>query len=490
MLKLLACSSVSYFAYTRYANSEEFQAGKRRSDLPDYSWEDISKHKNPEKSVWIGFKEGVYDVTHFIEHHPGGDKILLGAGNSIEPFWNLYRAHHKTHVYQMLESMRIGNLKKGEKIMVLDDPYKNDPKRNPGMVTHGEKPFNAETPNDLLVKNPTTPNELFFVRNHLPVPIIDPQTYRLELVLSDDKCLEFSLDDLSSKFELVTVKSCIQCAGNRRADMAKHENVRGIMWNAGAIGSAEWKGVRLRDIINYANPKANYSHAHIEAFDSDPNGPFGTNIPLSKIMDINGDVILALEMNGEPLPLDHGFPLRLIVPGYVGVRNVKWVKRITLDDKESPLIWHRRDYKIFGNNDTIDNTDFQKRPPLYEMNVQAAICDPLDGAFVESVEGKVTFKGYAYSGGGNEIARVDVTTDNGETWQEAELTKDSADHKRHWSWSLWEAKISISELHNEVCVKATDSSGNSQPRDIIPILNFRGLLNNSWHCIKVNHKSF
>mmetsp|Transcript_14015 Transcript_14015/g.14038 ORF Transcript_14015/g.14038 Transcript_14015/m.14038 type:complete len:388 (-) Transcript_14015:24-1187(-) len=387
----------------------------------------------------------------------------------------------------MLESMRIGNLKNAQ-VLSLDDPYKDDPQRNPEMVTHGVKPFNAETPNDLLVNNKTTPNDLFFIRNHLPVPHIDPQTYRLELVLYADKCFEFSLDDLKSKFEHVTIKSCIQCAGNRRADMAKHGPVRGVMWNAGAIGSAEWKGVRLRDLIKYANPKHEYQHAHIEAYDSDPNGPFGTNIPMSKIMDEHGDVILALEMNGEPLPLDHGFPVRLIVPGYVGVRNVKWVKRISLNDDESNLIWHKRDYKVFGVNDTPDNVDFEKRPPLYEMNVQSAICDPLDGSIVESLEGKVTFKGYAYSGGGHEIARVDVTTDKGETWHEAVLSKDMAYHKKHWSWALWETKIPVSELHNEVCVKAVDSSGNSQPRDAAPILNYRGLLNNAWHCIKINHK--
>lgn len=239
MLRLIGCSSLGLLASAKFINSEDLKTGTRVPNLPEYTWDEIGKHKDPQESVWVAFNEGVYDVTNFVKYHPGGNKILLGAGGAIDPYWNLYRVHHKQNVLQMLESMRIGNLKKGQKTLDLDDPYKDDPPRNPELVLYGDKPFNAETPSDLLVQDITTPTSLFFIRNHLPVPQIKAEDYRLEVVLDDDKCLDLSLEDLKTKFEVITVKSCIQCAGNRRADMGKAGHVRGVSWNVGAIGSAE-----------------------------------------------------------------------------------------------------------------------------------------------------------------------------------------------------------------------------------------------------------
>lgn len=141
---------------------------------------------------------------------------------------------------------------------------------------------------------------------------------------------------------------------------------------------------------------------------------------------------------------------------------------------------------MFSPNDTLEEAQYEKRTPIYEMPVQAAICEPLDGTSIHKDE--VAFKGYAYSGGGKGIARVELTTDNGETWQEANLTHDNPKYNQNWSWTLWDLKIPKDDIKEEVCVKAVDSAGNSQPKDASQILNFRGLLNNAWHCIRLNNK--
>ena len=454
--------------------------------LPEYSWEEISKHKTPEDSVWIVFNKGVYDITSFLQAHPGGNKILLAAGGSANPFWNLYRVHQQEKVYQILESLRIGNLKKGEKSEDLKDPYAADPERSKNLIVLSEKPFNAETPHDILSNSFITPNSEFFIRNHLPVPVVDLESYSLELVYEDDKCTSFTLKDLKNKFEIVKVESVIQCAGNRRNEANKISETRGAEWRGGAIGNSVWTGVRLSDVLKYfGEVNSDYKFINIEALDSDPNGPFGTTIPMSKALD--PDTILAFEMNGEPLPRDHGFPLRLIVPGYIGVRNVKCVKRITLSKNESELIWHKRDYRLFSTNDSLTNVNFEKRPPMYETPVQSIICSPLDGSSYKTDE-KLTLKGFANSGGGRSIVRVEITTDKGENWTEAKILNSKNDFGKNWTWALWEAKIHPEDIKNEICVKAVDSASNTQPESAKTVWNYRGLLTNPWHCINLHPK--
>jgi sulfite oxidase len=157
--------------------------GQVQPNLPEYTLEEIAK--NQKDRIWVTFRHGVYDVTDFVTKHPGGDKILLAAGKAVDPFWMLYAVHKTTHVLDILEEMRIGNIAKKDRealsLVKLDenDPYKNDPERFPALVVRNQKPFNAEAPVSLMVDNVITPNELFFVRNHLPVPTVDANVYRL-----------------------------------------------------------------------------------------------------------------------------------------------------------------------------------------------------------------------------------------------------------------------------------------------------------------------
>lgn len=162
-------------------------------DFPIYTAEEVSKHTDPNESVWVSFKENVYDITEFIENHPGGEKILLAAGSAIDPYWNLYAVHKNEEVYGILEQYKIGSLALDSRTEVdLDDPFINDPVRSPILKAGSKKPFNAEPPLQIITDSFITPNEMFYVRNHLPVPKVYPETYRMHVEVGDSK-LELSL---------------------------------------------------------------------------------------------------------------------------------------------------------------------------------------------------------------------------------------------------------------------------------------------------------
>ncbi|XP_076258042.1 sulfite oxidase [Rhynchophorus ferrugineus] len=473
--------------------------GKFRNDLPTFSLEDIQKHNNSDARIWVYYKEGVYDITEFVEGHPGGEQILMAAGGSVEPFWMIYGIHENPHVYAILETLRIGNLKKEDlKSLVddMDDPYANEPRRHIALKPASKKPFNAELSPLLLCENFITPNELFYVRNHLPVPEVDPDNYELEVEIEGkSRILSFTLDELK-KLPKHTITATIMCAGNRRSEMTKVKAVKGLNWGPAAIGNACWTGVKLRDILKLAGvteDEENLKHVQFEGLDFDATSKqYGASIPLWKAIDNRGDVLLAYEMNGVPIPRDHGFPIRVIVPGVVGARNVKWLSRIYVSVNESPSHWQQNDYKGFSPSIDWDTVDYTKSPAIQELPVISAICNPLDGQKVHLEEGYLKVKGYAWSGGGQRIVRVDVTIDGGKTWHVANFdAQDSAVPPKHWAWTLWSLKIPINEKIKdgeelEIWVKAIDSCYNTQPESFENIWNLRGVLNNAYHRIKVN----
>lgn len=211
-------------------------------------------------------------------------------------------------------------------------------------------------------------------------------------------------------------------------------------------------------------------------------------------MDPRGDVILAYEMNGQPLPRDHGYPLRVIVPGIAGARNVKWLGRIYVSKSESNSHWQQNDYKGFSPSTDWDTVDFSKSPPIQHMPVISAVCAPISLEKVKiNSNGCIPVKGYAWSGGGNKIVRVDVTTDGGKTWHVANLQNESnksdySSSERHWSWALWKIDVPVEKgaKQAEIWVKAVDSNYNVQPETFDNIWNLRGVLNNAYHRVKVN----
>ena len=392
---------------------------------------------------------------------------------------------------------------KRQRAVEPSDPYSGDPERHPALRVNSAKPFNAEPPPELLGDSFITPSALFFKRNHLPVPHVDPASYRLR-VEGLPRALSLSLHDLKSRFPKHTVTATLQCAGNRRSEMNGVKQVKGLNWGIAAISNATWSGALLRDVLREAGwgPEAaggGARHVQFEGLDADASGTsYGASIPLNKALSEEGDVLLAYQMNGEDLPADHGYPLRVVVPGTVGARNVKWLGRVVVSREESASHWQQNDYKGFSPGTDWDTVDFRSAPAIQELPVQSAITQPAAGAVLAA--GEVTVRGYAWSGGGREVVRVDVSLDGGKTWQVATLRGGEEEEGqgeapppppplpgRAWAWKLWEvvAPLPPGEQEVEIVCKAVDNSYNMQPDSVAPIWNLRGVLSNAWHRVRV-----
>ncbi|MDP2437015.1 MAG: molybdopterin-dependent oxidoreductase, partial [archaeon] len=393
-----------------------------------------------------------------------------------------------------------------------------------------EKPFNAEPPQGILAEHLLTPSEAFFTRNHLPVPKADAGSHRLELRTEDgSKVVRVSLGDLKSKFRKHVLLATLQCAGNRREEMSGFRKVQGLSWGNTAISTATWGGVLLRDVLEHYGMAEELEfplkHLHFIGLDNDGNGThYAASIPAAKALSPSGDVLLAWEMNGSELPVDHGYPLRVIVPGYVGARNVKWLSAVVLSHEEVDSHWQRTDYRILPPSKDYRNVtveDYAQTVAIHDMPITSAICTPAPGALFDADTTEIEMTGFAFSGGGRRILRVDVSADGGQTWESAQLVRTVAEDPnfidpssfegslpeearlrfqsgleaeesdflsgRTWHWALWSASVPVSWLDGEaqLLVKAVDESYNTQPRDISDVWNFRGLLNTSWHSVKV-----
>ncbi|XP_061883632.1 sulfite oxidase, mitochondrial isoform X1 [Entelurus aequoreus] len=469
------------------------------SHVPVFSQEEVTKHRTLQDGVWVTYKGGVYDITDFVAMHPGGDKILLAAGGALEPFWALYAVHERDHVLDILSEYKVGELsaedQKKQQSLTSSDPYSSDPQRHPALRVNSLKPFNAEPPPEILSDSYITPSAIFFKRNHLPVPRVDPASYELLVEGAPGGGLRLSLEDLKSRFPRHAVTATLQCAGNRRSEMNQVKHVKGLNWGIAAIGTATWAGARLRDVLQAAGYGPDTTcwarHVQFEGLDKDATGTtYGASIPLNKALSEDGDVLLAYEMNGEPLPADHGFPVRVVVPGTVGARNVKWLAKITVSAEESGSHWQQNDYKGFSPATDWDSVDFKSAPAIQELPVQSAVTTPADGTVVSRDDEQLTVKGYAWSGGGREVVRVDVSLDGGKTWQVARLKAGeelSPPPGRAWAWKLWEVTAALPPQTRqlEIVCKAVDDSYNVQPDSVAPIWNLRGVLSNAWHRVRV-----
>ncbi|CAH1640008.1 unnamed protein product [Spodoptera littoralis] len=473
------------------------EAGERRPDLPTYRAEEVSKHDSVE-SFWVIYKNGVYDVTSFLPSHPGGDQIMNAGGLSIEPFWNVYGMHKTKDICALLESYRIGNLHEDDMMDHSgEELWVKEPSRDKRLIVKTSKPFNAEIPAKLQVEHFDTPNELFYVRQHMPVPELDSSQHRVRVIIKNGETVtrEFSLQQLDM-FPRTKVRAALMCAGNRRSEMNEQvKPVKGISWQGGAISNAVWEGVLLVDVLRACgvdNTDVAGKHVIFTGSDIDATGVnFSTSIPLEQALNPRNRVLLATHMNGAALPPDHGHPLRAVVPGAPAVRSVKWLESITISKDESSSHWHQKDYRSFNASKTWETADFATAPPIYSLPVTSAICDPANGDTVVAKNGVVEIRGYAYSGGGAKILRVDISPDCGETWVQAEeMQTDDAPPQQHYSWTLWTARIPVRKGQKEIelWAKATDSNFNTQPERFDDIWNIRGLLSNAYHRIKVQIK--
>jgi sulfite oxidase len=349
------------------------------------------------------------------------------------------------------------------------------------MIVHTAEPLNAEPTRAALAQAELTPADAFYVRNHGPVLEVQPEAWRLRVGGLVSNPLELSLDDLRHGFARHEVAAVLQCAGNRRAGLMQVRDIPGQEpWGPGATGNARWAGARLADVLASAGLRSGARHVAFAAPDvsglASPPQPFGASIPLHKAM--SGEVLLAWEMNGHPLPAVHGGPVRVIVPGYIGARSVKWVGQVSATDQPSDNYFQATDYRLLPAEADPDSAGAGDGFPLGPVAVNADILLPAEGAAVDGPA--VTVAGYAVAGDDRRITRVDVSHDGGRTWRQASL----GDELSVWSWRRWQATLRLPPGPAEVTARAWDSAANVQPESAAQMWNPKGYINNAWARIR------
>jgi len=344
-----------------------------------------------------------------------------------------------------------------------------------------ERPVNAGPPLDRLTRAFITPGELFYVRNHGSLPVVRPEEWALTVTGKVRTPLRLSLDELRQRFPRRTTTATLECAGNRRGELAGVKPIPGeLLWGAEAIGNAVWEGVGLAEVLAAAGVGEEARHVAFTGLDEIEKGGrtfgFGGSIPLEKAQ--GPEVLLAYAMNGAPLAPIHGFPLRALVPGYIGARSVKWLANIHVQAEPSDNYYQRQAYKLFLPDVSAEDADWSRGTMLYEAPLSSVICEPADGALIEGEW--VAVRGYAYAGGRG-IARVEVSCDGREPWVEAALTPDQGE----WTWRLWEAEVPVRADTRQLVTRAWDVDGNGQLEDLGAGWNFKGYLNAAWHRVAI-----
>ncbi|MCY7409584.1 MAG: sulfite oxidase [Chitinophagales bacterium] len=354
--------------------------------------------------------------------------------------------------------------------------------KHKSFLFHTNDPVNAEPSIDYLCNDFETPQELFYVRNHGAIPLINIESFRLKIKGLVENEIEFTYQSLLKDFTKHTVMATLQCAGNRRDQLIAVAPVPGeVPWQSGAVGNATWGGVRLNELLKAAGLKSEAKFVEFlgadDVYRNEKNVGFAGSIPINKAME--NDVLVAFEMNGKTLEPTHGYPLRIVTPGYIGARSVKWVKEITLIEHPSLNYFQDHAYRLFPPQATPETVDWNSGLQLNELTVNCVITSP---KVEQTVNGEsVEVRGFAISGGGKKISRVDVSTDGGNTWTTAIIT----DEKSEWTWSFWKTNLKLEKGDHVIIARAFDSASNTQPSDAKHIWNFKGYMNNAWHRVKI-----
>ena len=326
------------------------------------------------------------------------------------------------------------------------------------LIKRVTRPFDAETPVRELTSW-LTPNDRLFVRSHFGPPspeAIDPASWRLTIGGKVDQPLSLGLKEIQ-QFESVTLTSVLQCSGNGRA--FHRPKVPGVQWERGAVGNVEWTGVRLRDVLAKAEIKGQAKHVQFLGADRpvlESVPLFVRSIPIEKAM--HPDTLLAFEMNGRPIPVLHGAPLRLITPGWMAESCLKWLTEITVQANEAAGYYMQQAYRIPVTTVAQDSGLPEPRMvPVEEMPVKSLLTAPASGDTVKV--GPVAVQGVAWAGEA-QIAKVEVSVDGGKTWEPTRLLGEERPYAwRQWQF-VWNAKAG--GMFNVLC-RATDARGNMQP---------------------------
>ncbi|EGS21144.1 nitrate reductase-like protein [Thermochaetoides thermophila DSM 1495] len=392
--------------------------------------------------------------------------------------------------------------------------------RDPRLIRlTGIHPFNVEAPlTDLFNAGFLTPTSLHYVRNHGAVPFV-PDSSILDWEVTVEGMVQhpmkLTLRELLDEFEQVTYPVTLVCAGNRRKEQNVVRKTKGFSWGAAGVSTALWTGVPLVEVLARAKPLRGARYVCFEGADALPNGHYGTSVRLSWAMDRQRGMLLAHGMNGEVLHPDHGKPLRVVIPGQIGGRSVKWLKRIIVTAQPSDNWYHIYDNRVLPT--TIDPEQSANVPDvwrderyaIYDLNTNSAVCVPAHEQRVTLAQqdGAFTLRGYAYAGGGRRVTRLEVTLDQGRSWKLAEIDYpedayravpdgetlfggriDVAARDTSFCWCFWRLALPLSELAaaGDVMVRAMDEALHVQPRDMY--WSVLGMMNNPWYRVVIHRE--
>ncbi|KAJ6846898.1 nitrate reductase [NADH] [Iris pallida] len=377
--------------------------------------------------------------------------------------------------------------------------------RNPSLIRlTGKHPFNCEAPLSRLMHHGfLTPTPLHYVRNHGPVPRAGWSEWSVQVSGLVSRPRAISMNELVADFSPVEIPVTLVCAGNRRKEQNMVRQTVGFNWGPGAISTSVWRGARLRDVLlacGIASARRGALNVCFEGAEDLPGGggsKYGTSLPRAVAMDPTRDIMLAYMQNGEQLSPDHGFPVRVIIPGFIGGRMVKWLRRIVVTPAESDNYYHYKDNRVLPGHVDAELADAQAwwyKPEhiINELNVNSVITTPGHDEMLPinsvTTQTSYTMKGYAYSGGGKKVTRVEVTVDGGETWRVCSLDHPERPNKygKYWCWCFWSLEIEVLDLlgAKEIAVRAWDESHNTQPEKLN--WNVMGMMNNCWFRVKIS----
>ncbi len=318
------------------------------------------------------------------------------------------------------------------------------------MRVMSERPLNAETAKQYL-KSWTTANKVFFSRNQGEIPEKQIALSDWTLTIEGDVKAPLTIDfETLLRMPKAIVANTLECSGNSRSLLA--EKASGNPWTIGGVGNAIWSGVWLKDLLEQAGVTANAHHVAFEGFDK-PLGKaqikFIRSIPLEKAM---SSTLLAYEMNGEPLPLEHGFPLRALALGWTGANCVKWLNKITLMSEPFKGFYMDDVYRIYDKGQ-----DPKTGLTVTEIRLKSIITQPEIDEVLPM--GKITILGAAYAGE-TDVEKVEISTDDGKTWQPATFIGPN----EPFAWRQWQYVYSPSRPGSyTILSRATDSNGKKQP---------------------------
>jgi sulfane dehydrogenase subunit SoxC len=320
-----------------------------------------------------------------------------------------------------------------------------------------------------------TPIGLHYLLIHYDIPEVDPASYRLEIDGRVGRPLSLTLDDLHSR-PAVELAVTMECAGNGRALIEPH--VVSQPWLLEAVGTARWRGTPVAGVLEDAQVDPATVEIVFTGLDRGVEGEedqlYARSLPLDEL--VSTEAILAYEINDVPLPPQHGFPLRLLVPGWYGMTSVKWLSRITAVDSPFDGYQMRHSYRFRETEDEEGSPVSRIRPR--SLMTPPGIPDFLTRRRIVSA-GSRELRGRAWSGLG-EIAAVEVSVDGARTWMDAELERDGLGR---WAWRAWSASWGAQPGEYELCCRARDTAGNVQPDE--PSWNLGGYANNAVQRVSV-----